>query len=226
MRPSAWFTFGIVGVCVGLASVASAQGRGKPSPPPPVPVAVTIHDFDENSAHLLLQSDGIDGGVYGNAGGIIAYIASGDGDLELNLSEQTARSVRLTFDPIGGSPQGPSGSYNARVISRCFNELGTITGLLTIAEGSSNTRCSLRIVFTANGTRYFLVMSPMYAGTSWATVSCPTDSDSNTTCERWTIAPGTGTGPGTAALYSTARNNKEALVGAYYLSFRIEVTRE
>ena len=224
MRRNFWVIVWVAGVGIVLASVASGQGRGKPSPPPPVPVVVTVHDFDENSAHLLLQSDGLDGGVYGNSGGIVAEIAP-DGDWELNLGAQTARTVRLTFDPIGGSPQGPSGSYNARVLSRCFNESGTITGFLNIPEDSANTRCSLRIVFTANGTRQFLVMSPLYAGTGWATVSCPSDNDSNATCERWTIAPGSGSNAGVGALYTVAKNNKELLVGTYNLSFRIDVAR-
>jgi hypothetical protein len=66
----------------------------------------------------------------------------------------------------------------------------------------------------------------MYAGTSWATVSCPADADSNTTCEHWTISPGSETNPGVAKLFTFTKNNKEVLVGAYYLSFRIDVTRQ
>jgi hypothetical protein len=226
MRHLVWTAAMAAGFCVLVASGTSAQGKGKPAPPPPpVPVVAAISDVDPSTGQLmLLQSDGL--GAYAPTTDISNQISGGDGDWDLFLDGQTTRTVRLTFDPIGTSPAGPSGYYNAHLISRCFDTDGTITGLLKIAEGSANTRCSLRIVFTVNQSRYFLVMSPMYAGTGWATASCPADTDSNTTCEQWTIVPGTGPNVGVASLYTVTKSNREAFVGSYNLSFRIDLTRQ
>jgi hypothetical protein len=221
MRQRVWSMFVTAGLSVLFASVVSGQAKGKPSPPP-VPVRSIVADFDQMSS-LLVQSDEL--GPYEGGGGVVSQVYSVSGDWDLDLSAQTARTLRLAFDPVSGSAAVPNGNYNARAISRCFDAQGDITGFLEIAEGSSNTRCSLRVVFTANGARYFLVMSPLYAGTDWATVSCPADTDANGTCEHWTIAPGTGTNPGVASLYTLTRSNKEQFVGSYYLSFQIDVTR-
>ena len=212
-----------VGLCVAVfASAAYAQGKAKPPSPPPVAVTSLVHDADDTSV-FLLAGDGF--GSYDSSGEVVSQIYSTSGDWELDLRGQTARAVHLSFITTNGSASAvPTGLYNARLISRCFDADGAITGLLAIAEGSSNTRCALRVILSAGGNSYFLVMSPLYQGTSWVTVSCATDSDEDTTCERWTIVPGTTAGLPVAALYRLNRG-KEVFAGSYYLTFSIEVTK-
>lgn len=208
----------------GLVSSAQeqvkAQGKGKPTPPP-VLVTSTVRDAGATAVYDL-QSDGH--GPYTAGNGVQSQIFDGTGDWLVELHDQTARKVNLTFNPKPGSPVGPgNGLYNARVISRCFDADGDITGYLTIAPGTSNTRCSLRIGFdAANGTSYFLVSSPMFAGTSWTTVTCVASGSAG--CSQWTVAPNDAANT-TAALYRLARNGKETFVGNYSLTFFIDVTR-
>jgi hypothetical protein len=182
-----------------------------------------VHDVGETSS-LLLQSDG--GGAYESSVSVLSQIYNDSGDWVLDLSAQTERSVRLAFVPVSSTSSTiADGYYNARVLSRCFDGDGHITGFLQMQEGSSNERCSLRIVFTANRAQHVLVMSPLYAGTGWARVSCPADADSNDSCENWTIKGGTAADPAVASLLTVTRSNKELLLGSYYLSFSIGVTR-
>ena len=203
-------------------SAVQAQGKGKPAPPPAnVNVTSNVADADPVSLYLL-RSDGL--GAYTTAGAVVSQVYGSSGDWELDLSGQAVRMIDLTLATTDGSPSAvPGGRYNARLISRCFASDGTITGYLQIPEGGSNSRCAMRVNFTAGGTAYFLVMSPLYAGTSWVTVSCPTDADANTTCERWTVRPGPNASTPVASLYKTVRN-KEVLVGSYQLTFAIDVT--
>jgi hypothetical protein len=197
-----------------------AQGKGKPAPPP-VLVTSTVRDAGATAVYDL-QSDGR--GPYTASNGVLSQIYQGSGDWVIDLRDQTARTVNLTFNPKPGSPVGPgNGLYNARVLSRCFDAEGNITGFLAITPGTPNTRCSLRIGFdAANGTSYFLVSSPLFGGTSWATVTCVTSGPAG--CSQWTIQPGDAANT-TAVLYSLARNGKETLVGYYSLTFFIDVTR-
>ncbi len=151
-------------------------------------------------------------------------IYGSSGDWEIDLSGQAVRMIDLTFATTDGSPSAlPSGRYNPRLISRCFASDGTITGYLQIPEGGANSRCAMRVNFTSGGTSYFLVMSPLYAGTSWVTVSCPVDANANTSCERWTVKPDPNVAVPVASLYKVARN-KEVLVGSYQLTFAIDAT--
>jgi hypothetical protein len=111
---------------------------------------------------------------------VLSQIYNASGDWVLDLSGQTYRRVCLASVP------SLFGYYNARVLSRCFDSEGNITGFLQIGEGSTNTRCSLRIGFTS-GKQYALVMSPLYAGTGWAKVTC-TSTDGGD-CDSWRVEP-------------------------------------
>jgi len=203
-------------------SAVHAQGKGKPAPPPAnVNVTSNVADPDPVSLYLL-RSDGL--GAYSAADNVLTQIYGSNGDWELDLSGQAIRMLDLTLATTDGSPSAvPTGRYNARLISRCFASDGTITGYQQIPEGGSNPRCAMRVNFNSGGTAFFLVMSPLYAGTSWVTVSCPVDADANTTCERWTVKPDpTATAP-IASLYKITRA-KEVLVGSYQLTFAIDAT--
>ena len=126
---------------------------------------------------------------------------------------------------VDGSPSTvPSGRYQSRLISRCFSADGNSTGYQQIAEGAANARCAMRVNFTSGGASYYLVMSPLYAGTSWVTVSCPADTDANATCERWLVSPDQNAASPGAALYRVGRS-KVVFVGNYVLTFALSATR-
>lgn len=210
---------------VGMSIIATgwttfAQGKGKPAPAN-VSVTSDVHDGSDTTL-FQLRSDSL--GPYATAEGVVSQIYGTSGDWELDLSGQSVRVIDLTLTTTDGSPSAvPSGRYNARLISRCFASDGTITGYLQISEGGANSRCAMRVNFSSGGTSYSLVMSPLYAGTSWVTVSCPVDADSNTTCEHWAVAPDPSTPMPVASLYKTVRS-KDVLVGSYVLTFALDVT--
>jgi hypothetical protein len=204
-----------VGVVLTMASVIALDAQGKGKPAPPVAVGAALQ-----GGHLL---EG-DGGPYSGGDGVISQIFADSGDWVLDLRDQTLRAVHLTFNPVGlPGPLTGSGSYNARVLSRCFDPQDNITGFLEIGEGESNALCSLRVMFTSSGKQYALVMSPLQGGTGTATVSCA-ETDGDGTCEHWTIVPTSG--PLTVAnLYEIGKAGRETFKGAYYNTFAIDVMR-
>ena len=213
--------------------VAGGHAQGKQAPPPTA-VTSSVHNYSDSSPTgqlLLLRSDGIDSAQYSSDGtGVLSQIYSVSGDWEIELRNQNARTVYLTFSdgwtPVGNTSRPPDGNYPARVLSRCFDANNNITGFLAIVPGTSNNRCSLRVEFTYGGIQYVFVMSPAYAGTGSATVSCTSGNFSNV-CVSWTIVPtppslvGNAT---TANLYSVARSGKETLIGSAHNTYRIDVT--
>jgi len=208
-------------VVLTMASVIAldAQGKGKPGPQPVI-VTATI----QSGVSVTVDNDGA--GSYNAVDNVLSQIYPGTGDWVLDLSDQITRIVRLTFVATPGSPAGPTGNYNARLLSRCFDGDGNITGLLAMGEGTSNDRCSLRVVFTG-AKQYVFVMSPLYPGTGWATVSCPelpgTDLDGD--CDHWTITPGTGANAKIANLYEIGKAGREIFKGSYENTFAIDVTK-
>jgi hypothetical protein len=155
-------------------------------------------------------------------------------DWYLRLYSGSGRTVRLTFVALNGSPDKSAldNYYLAQVATRCFNLNNNWVSIpLTIPSGTSNNRCSLRFNFTAaNGTNYFFVMSPIYAGTGWSTVAC-TSGTATATCNAWSITPTPGNllpNPSlanVANLYIVANSGKLTLVGTYEMTFNIVLTR-
>jgi len=225
MRRQFLFVILGTGLLLGSAPDAPAQGKGGGKTPPPLLVTSTVHD----TPGATLQSDGL--GPYTATGGILSQIYSQSGDWAVDLREQTTRKVFLSFfatqPPVGSGPYPTAGLYNARVLSRCFDD-DTIEGFFAIAPGQSNTTCSLRIGFTFAGVSYALVSSPRYAGTNWATVACVAPASPTAPCTGWTITPGSNPDPlvtvPRAGLYRVAKNGNETLVGFYELRYAIDVT--
>jgi hypothetical protein len=152
-------------------------------------------------------------------------------DWYLRLYSGSGRTIHLTFTAQGSSPDESAldSSYLAQVATRCFNASNNWVSIpLTIPSGTSNNRCSLRVNFTAaNGTNYFFVMSPIYAGTGWSTVAC-TSGTATATCNAWSITPTPGSlgpNPNVANLYTVAKNGSLALVGTYEMTFNIKLTQ-
>jgi hypothetical protein len=210
------------GVVLTMASVIElgAQGKGKPGPQP-VLVTATI----QSGVSVTVDNDGA--GSYSAGADVLSQIYASSGDWVLDLTAQTTRIVRLTFVATPGSPAGPTGNYNARLLSRCFDGNDNISGVDAIAEGASNDRCSLRVGFTVGRQQYVLVMSPLQSGTGWVTVSCSElpGADGDSDCDHWTITPGTGANATIANLYEIGKAGREILKGSYENTFAIDVTR-
>lgn len=156
-------------------------------------------------------------------------------DWYLRLHSGSGRSIRLTFIALGNSPDESSldGEYSTgtSVITRCFNANNNQVSIpLTIPAGTSNNRCSLRVDFTANGTGYLYIMSPIYAGSGWSTVAC-TSSTPTQSCSAWSVTPTLGNllpNPSlanVANLYKSSKSGKLTLVGTYAMTFSTTLTQ-
>jgi hypothetical protein len=156
-------------------------------------------------------------------------------DWYLRLYSGSGRSVRLNFVALGNSPDESSldGEYSTgtSVITRCFNANNNQVSIpLTVPAGTSNNRCSLRVDFTANGTSYLYIMSPIYAGTGWSTTACLSGTVTQT-CNAWSITPTLASQlpnpnlANVANLYTVARSGKLKLVGTYQMTFSIKLTQ-
>ena len=239
--------------CLGLSCLATipqratlAQGtadgskadtqRGKQTPTPTPDVTSTVFDTSSTGDPLLLQSNdlyaaGAPGyAVYSasSSAGVISRIDSyGNSDWDLRLGDST-RGFYLTLNPVSGSgaaglPSGPT-FYNGQLISRCFDPSGATTNVFSwFSISGANPNCAMRVNFNYLGNGYSLVMSPYQAGTGRTEVYCNTISGP---CVDWTILPNLNVSNATIAnlLSINARNGKETLVGAYYLTFRVHVT--
>jgi len=154
-------------------------------------------------------------------------------DWYLRIQNQTSRTIRLTFLALGSSPDESAldGPYPAQLATRCFDAKNNWMSIpLTIPPGTSNNRCSLRVDFFANGTRYLYIMSPLYAGTGWSTVACTSGSASES-CNAWTVTPTLATSlpnhslANLANLYTVAKSGKMTLVGTYTMTFSVALTQ-
>jgi hypothetical protein len=212
--------------------------NAKTSKSSPVNVTSTVFDFvtGDSGTPNLTRSDNSGAGQasYTTENGVISQIF---GFWELGLEGQSARTVFVTLSqPANGSKPSPipDGSYSAEVISRCFDASNNIVNLETIAPGTTNNLCSFRVNLVYENTTYAFVMSPdpadtANAKTGSASVTCSTTS--GTTCNSWTIVPyvpctvgSAGCNATVAALYSTARNGKQTLIGTYFNTYRVLAT--
>src|SRR5262249_15906942 len=128
---------------------------------------------------------------------------------------------------------GPTGDYtlHGRVISRCFDPTGVTQNTVSWSNiTTSNPNCSMHINFNVAGNDYGLIMSPYWASTGRAVVSC--NALSGGQCVDWSIVPNLtqdnviNPNPLVAVLLLNApHNGKQTLVGTYSLTYRIRVTR-
>lgn len=231
----------------GVGASASAKAQGKPTPYPAYNVTSTIYDFDSLSNPLQLQSDDLNpnltgtGGLYGiyktDSSTNVTSRIDGAGDCgtecswDVFVDSSTSRSIRLTLNRLSGS--GPTGTYtlHAHVHSHCFDPSGATTNPQNWFNiTTSDTNCSMKVIFSIGKTSYWLVMSPLYDSpqpTGRATVTCTQASGSS--CFAWTIAPNMTQGatnptPTVANLYSLNRNGSLNFIGQYALTYGVNVT--
>jgi len=167
------------------------------------PVTSYVYDSlaDGSGQTYTLQSDGIDVAMSGVFAGAATYFNNVGTvsstlvqDWGLLLQNQTYRTIRLNFIPVGNSPDESAlnGSYNAHISTRCFDSNGNILNIPSVvnAPGKSNNMCSMRIAeWFKNGTEYTFVMGPDngFTGSGWSTVTCISSGPFG--CGEWTIVP-------------------------------------
>jgi hypothetical protein len=209
------------------------------------PVTSYVYDTATDGSPYTLQSDDIDkassGSVFAgaatyfnNVGAVSSVLVQ---DWSLLLLNQTYRTVRLTFIPVGSSPDESAlnGSYNAHISTRCFDSNGNILNIPSVvnALGASHNMCSMRIAqWSKNGTEYLFVMGPDngFTGSGWSTVTCVSSGPFG--CGEWTIVP-TPAGPtlnqsqvNVGNLYRVKKGSATlTLVGQYRLTFYVVLTQ-
>lgn len=245
---SACLALAIVGATQQLTApgsdIASAASKPTPTPTPSNHTTSTIYDKSEDdSTFLQLRSDDLNPDLTASSGAFGTYGTSitnsvvdrfegyNNSDWSVHLENSTTRWIALTLSRLTGS--GPTGDYtlHGRVISRCFDPTGVTTNTVGWSGiTTSNPNCSMHINFAIAGTQYTLVMTPYQANTGRALVSCNVVSGGQ--CVDWSIGPNltqdnvVNPSPTVAALFSIApHNGKQTLVGTYYLTYRVHLTR-
>jgi hypothetical protein len=217
--------------CFLLAPLAFA---GKPvQPPPRINVTSVVHDQDTSGTKLLFQGDDVNNNsqaTYTNIGNVTTAVGN-PGGWGLNLYNQVARTVCLTFTRVdGAAPSVSNGCYSANVeiYSHCHDLSGNEIGFLTIEVGVPQGNCTFGFDFNTGRAKYKLEMgqslqsSPAGGPTGLASVTC--NASNGSTCVSWIIAPNTSAlNPTIANLYYFGHKGLE-YIGQYYLTFRIDVT--
>ena len=214
-------------------AASSPKAGAKPTPTPSsINVTSTVYDFDATSVPLLMRSDdhtGAGQATYTTVGGVASQINSA-GDWRLDLFNQSVRTLWITPNNAvpGTTVAGPPAGYywqNVETYSVCYDQSLNIVALPNLTNGSNN--CSLGVDFTANGTKYKLVMSPHLPApggpaTGLASVAC--NAVSNNQCVNWTITPNTAAANATVADLFYYGKRGLVFVGQYYNTFRINAS--
>lgn len=222
--------FAVAMLAVLVTSTANAKGHGSA-----YDVISTISNGDGTNT-FVLQSDNQPGNAAANAAysindsSVSSYVGTSTGGWELALGQQTLRTVYLDFSKLGAPVA--SGRYNATLWSRCYTSSGNYFSFLSIAPGTAQTNCSLRINFNYNGSLYSFVMSPTdlpssAPATGRASVACNSDATDNSGCNSWTITPyAGGANPGVVDLLKQEPNGLATVVGSYSgYTFRVDLGR-
>ncbi len=204
-----------------------APRAAKAPPPPPAPnVTSTVFDADVSGTPLLTRSDDFNGSgsaSYTAVNNVTSHITS-DGSWQLYLGSQSARRLYLVL--AGQGIPLPDGYYSANVeaYSQCFDQAGNQVSILSMSAGATNGNCSFGLDFSAGRTKYKLVMSPIFAGTGRASVTC--NAATGGQCTSWGIVPNVAAAnAGVANLYHFANNGARVLDGVYRNSYSIIATQ-
>ena len=241
---------GRTGKGTGLFSVTSPNNSGNNNGQADIPVTSFLADFDSTGAGYFIQSDGM--GAYSDTNNVTSILAANGynhitwGDWQLDMSLQTARTLRVTFsqanavqpgDPGYTAPANPPywGTNFAAV--RMINECSLDNhDMLTMKPGDKFT-CGMILRFPSQTTTFFrLEMSPTHTNeteTQQVQVSCNAGDPGG--CNDWFIDPipvvnpdGT-TSPGRTRarldLVDTHGRGSLTNEGDFYMMFHFHVTR-
>jgi hypothetical protein len=201
-----------------VGPVAAARAPSVPTPN----VTSTVYDADASGNLLLTRSDdqtGAGSATYTSGNKISSHITS-NGAWQLYLGSQTTRTLYLVLASQG--IPAPDGYYSASIeaYSQCFDQNDSQVSMLSMSAGESNGNCSFGMDFSYGSTKYKLVMSPRFAGTGRATVTC--DIAAGGYCTHWTIAPNAAAAnAGVANLYHYSPRGSLIFDGVYHNSFSI-----
>ena len=196
------------------------------APPPPTTVNVTstLYDMDASGATVLTRSDDFNEAAsasYTGINNISSHIGT-TGNWQLYLGSQSARTIRLTLGSQGIPVPDGNYSSNVEVYTGCFDANTLPVSMLAMTAGTVNGNCSFGVDFSSGRTKYKLVMSPKYAGTGRAVVTCTSVAGAN--CASWTIATDTTIANARVAnLYHYANSGALVLDGVYHNSFSVSV---
>jgi len=201
-----------------VGPVAAARAPSVPTPN----VTSTVYDADGAGNLLLTRSDDYNGtgyATYASGNKISSHITS-NGAWQLYLGSQTTRTLYLVLASQG--IPAPDGYYSASIeaYSQCFDQNDSTVSMLSMSAGESNGNCSFGMDFSYGSTKYKLVMSPRFAGTGRATVTC--DIVAGGYCTHWTIVPNAAAAnAGVADLYHYSPRGSLIFDGVYHNSFSI-----
>ena len=191
--------------------------------PSTIAVGMTIKDRDAAAALLLTRSDNPNAGAAPYTGGVIT---STGGAFQLYLGNQTSRTIWLTLATQGmGIPDGYYYS-DVELYAQCYTDASgtTLASLTAMNSGASNSNCSFGVDFSSGGVKYKLAMSPLYAGTGHALVTCTAQGSGG--CTGWSVVPESGVASsGVARLFKYAKSGSLVTVGDYHNSYAVAVTR-
>src|SRR5262249_25998749 len=136
-----------------------------------VNVTTTVHDVSAGDVQLLMRSDDFNGSglaTYvtqtgpGHSANPIDSMIDSTGGWKLNLYNQSLRTLWITPNSAINSsqPPGPTPGFywqNVEAYSKCFDQSNNQVSFSNLVNRSNN--CSLGVDFTANGTKYKLVMN-------------------------------------------------------------------
>ncbi len=123
--------------------------------------------------------------TYTSVNNVTSFINS-VGAWQLLLNRQTARTLYLKLQSLGGMPI-PAGNYSSNIeaYSQCYDVTNVQVSLLSMVAGASNSNCSFGLDFGYGGVKYKLVMRPSDVGTGRAKVTC--NAVAGGYCSSWTI---------------------------------------
>ena len=241
-------------LAIAPSHVAKAQGAAaaqKPSSTTSNNATATLHDYDPLGTLRLLRSDDYNGSgqaTYTSSNSRRSSLGSGfdgNGEWNLNLSNQSLRTVYITPNAAIDNlqPQGPPAGYywdGVTIRSGCFDQNGNIVPLANVVSASGY--CKLGVNFNSGGTNYKLLMSPFpLSGSGDPPPTCPAtgcpatgvvtvtcNSISNGQCVNWSIEPNvTAPHANVANLYRYSSSRGSAtwiFIGQYSNTFRINVS--
>jgi hypothetical protein len=215
----------------GLAAAAQTQD---------VPVITTIEDFEAAIAPTLqIQRDGF--GDYQNSRDVQSVIQSGGDWVLATNTKFSTRGVKLDFSqPVAGSGPGggapiplPTGTYKARLISKCHLYGNNLFDL----AGGQMVPCPLTITFDLGSDGYRIQMNPVtgvyvYPETNFVNVTC-TGTSPDTRCNQWKIEPSGAAADGSlrnranlTKIVTSKGKTTESNQGDFYFSFLIRLAKQ